>query len=361
MIMQQELEAKYTLFGSIEEMLAPDTLGIILQRPVSQVTCEPFDDTGGFSGSVLYHVTADDRLLIMKRLFPTRDWILIASDDQQCRSVRLWQYGVLDRLRPHLEHARLAACQERDEYAILMEDVSRGLFPFGQEVPELSIHRLLDALAAMHAMFWEDDDLRDPNLGLCNIKEELTCCWPVQFERYRTYNPQTVDLLTRGWAALFDMLEPDVRDIVQSLMNNLTPVLDILAQYPSTLIHGDYRTGNLALLPETDQVVAFDWQAAGYAPALIDICWFVMTGEFFLRQELLAAYYREQLAVRLGNRFDPDQWQSMYEVGCLVDVLRKGPWHAFFAAYNDTEEGRAYMRRSIDSYNPLVRAGLKWL
>jgi hypothetical protein len=100
---------------------------------------------------------------------------------------------------------------------------------------------------------------------------------------------------------------------------------------------------------------------AGYAPAIIDICWFVMAGDFFLKQDALAAYYRARLVARLGDRFDPDWWQPMYEVGCLVDVLRKGCWHAFFAAYNDTEEGAAYMRRSVDSYNEIVRKGLKWL
>ena len=58
----------------------------------------------------------------------------------------------------------------------------------------------------------------------------------------------------------------------------------------------DYRMGNLALLPDTDQVVAFDWQVAGYAPAIIDICWFVMAGDFFLKQDALAEYYRTRLA-----------------------------------------------------------------
>jgi hypothetical protein len=126
-------------------------------------------------------------------------------------------------------------------------------------------------------------------------------------------------------------------------------------------VHGDYRTGNLALLPESNQVVALDWQWAGYAPAIICLSWFVMAGEFLSVQAVAADYYRTQLAARLGDRFDPDLWQPMYEVGCLVDVLRKGCWHAFFAAYNDAEESRASMRRSVDSYSAIVRQGLKWL
>ena len=173
--------------------------------------------------------------------------------------------------------------------------------------------------------------------------------------------PRQSDYITNGWEALFELVETDVRDSLQSLLKNPQPLFDALANYPSTLVHGDYRTGNLAVLPETNQVVALDWQWSGYAPAIICLCWLVMTAEFLQIQDEAAEYYRTQLAARLGDRFDPDWWQSMYEVGCLVDVLRKGCWHAYFALYSDDEEFRSNLRRSVDSYNAIVRKGLKWL
>jgi hypothetical protein len=40
-----------------------------------------------------------------------------------------------------------------------------------------------------------------------------------------------------------------------------------------------------------------------------------------------AAYYQhdqERLSVQIRDRFDLSLWQSMLEVGCLVDVKRKG-------------------------------------
>jgi hypothetical protein len=152
-----------------------------------------------------------------------------------------------------------------------------------------------------------------------------------------------------------------VGDALQSLLGNPQPLLDTLAEYPSTLIHADYRTGNLALWPDTSQVVAFDWQDASYAPATLCLSWFIMSGELFLIQDAAAEYYRVQLAKRLGDQFEPNLWQPMLAVGCLTEVLRKGNWHALFAVTHEDEEFRNHMRRSVGSYNDLVRRGLKWL
>jgi hypothetical protein len=72
-------------------------------------------------------------------------------------------------------------------------------------------------------------------------------------------------------------------------------------------------------------------------------------------------YYHRQLTAYLGNRLDPHLWQPMLEVGCLVEVMTKGIWHAFFACHHENEVFRADMRRSVNSYNALVRKATRWL
>ena len=74
-----------------------------------------------------------------------------------------------------------------------------------------------------------------------------------------------------------------------------------------------------------------------------------------------AEYYRQQLANRLGGKFDSSLWLPMLDVGNLVDVLRKGSWHAFFATTSPDEGWRARMRQSVQNYNDLVRKGMQWL
>jgi aminoglycoside/choline kinase family phosphotransferase len=101
-------------------------------------------------------------------------------------------------------------------------------------------------------------------------------------------------------------------------------LLTSLAKYPSTLIHADYRLGNLALLPGTNQVVALDWQDASYAPAVLCVCWFLGGHEILSMRDSLAEYYSQRLREGLHGKFDQKLWQHMLAVGFMVEVLRKG-------------------------------------
>jgi hypothetical protein len=353
-------EPVYTLFNSIEEMLARETLSDLMKLNVSQVTCRPFDSSNGFSRNELFHVEADDQKLVMKRLRPAVDWLAIVSNDHRCRSIRVWQYGLLDRLLPHLQHGILAACRAGDDYSLLMRDVSPGLLN-GQEISLQSVYRLLDALARMHAMFWEQENLKTTELGLGNTETILSFIGPAVREHY-LHAPHILDMINQGRSALFDLVEPDVSDALQSLMETPLPLMNFLAQSPKTFVHSDFRQDNLALLPNTQELFAFDWQMASYEPATLDLCWFVGSlAEQLDQHELFYQYYQQQLSIYLGDRFDPDLWQPMLAVGCLVEVLRKGSWFAYFATTTGDESFRDVMRQVINSYNNHVRKGLGWL
>ena len=359
--MPKQLEAKYELFDSVETMLSPQSMTDILKRNVSQVSSQLFESAGGASGSQISKVTADDQQLVMKRTNVSEDWLAFAFDDPRCRAVRLWQYGVLDRLQPNMDHAIVAASHNGDDYALLMHDVSAGLFRSNYVSIE-TLHILLDALAALHATFWEDDGLSDPQLGLCDVETMVTGWWPQHHNRFH-HLPDTVDFFSKAWDTLFDMLEPDVRDAIQSLIDNPQPLFERLASYPATLIYGDYRFVNLALLPDTQQLVAFDWQVAGYAPATFCLSWFLRS---LKRREIESDYdgidyYYQQLVTRLGNRFDPGIWQQMLEVGRLAEGLRTMLLTALWAESAENDEERQRLQQKIDSDNDMVRKGLKWL
>jgi hypothetical protein len=153
------------------------------------------------------------------------------------------------------------------------------------------------------------------------------------------------------------MVQPDVREALQAIMADPQALLDTFAKHPRTLIHGDYRLDNLALLPDSGELVAYDWQNAAYVPATIGLCWFAMSGGVFHRREEYVDYYRRRLFELLDGRFDQALWPAMLDLGCLFDVLTKGNWHALFAVIADDAD---YMRQSVDSYNDLVRQGIRW-
>lgn len=264
--MMGKYEAKYTLFDSLEEMLSPETLSIILECPVSNVTCRPFENSNGFSGNQLFYVEAGGHKLILKRMRPAFDWLAIVSNDHKCRAVRVWQYGLLDCIQPYMQHAILAACRDADEYGILMQDVSEGLILFGQEIIPQKVYPMLDALARMHAVFWEDEKLKAAELGLNDMQAIIPFGWPAQWDRY-PHAREIVALMKQGWEVLFELLEPDVSEALQSIMDNPQPLYDTLAKYPSTFVHSDYRLDNLAWMADTHELFVFDWQNAGIAPA----------------------------------------------------------------------------------------------
>ena len=355
--MLSQLEAQHTLFESVETMLAPETLSEILGRKVVSVRLEEMN--ADFSSNLLFRVQADEQSLVMKKLRPAHDWLAIGSKDTECRSVKVWQYGLLDRIQPHLDHARLAACQDGGDYGILMRDVSHGLFQ-DQDATAQNLYKLLDALAEMHSLFWEDDSLKDPVLGLRDLPTMITVFWPKNWDLFQ-HIPEIVATLTKGWDALFDLLEADSRAVLQRVMDYPQALFETLSSFPFTFRHGDFRLPNLALLPETQQVIAFDWQMSTYSPGILDVSWLLLSGEYYTMCDEGAAYYRQQLAARLDGGFDQSSWQAMLELAYLVDVVTKGPWHAFFAVNHEDEGVRNHMRRSVAMYNEFIHRGVTWL
>ena len=358
--MMGKFEAKYSIYDSLEAMLSPETLSKLLGCPVSNATCRPFENTNGFSGNQLFHIEAGGHKLVLKRMRPAFDWLAVGSNDHRCRAVRVWQYGLLDRIQPHMQHATLAACRDNDDYAILMQDVSDGLILFGQEITPQVVYPMLDALARMHAIFWEDEKLKAAELGLNDMQTIIPFGWPAQWNRY-PHAREIVALMKQGWEVLFELLELDVSEALQLIMNDPRSLYDTLAKYPSTFVHSDFRLDNLAWMADTHELIVFDWQNAGIAPATIGMCWFVMSGGLFDRQDEYVEYYHRRLIQYLGDRLDPDLWQPMLELGGLVEVLRKGNWHAYFSVTGEDEAFKAHMRQSVDTYNDIVRKGLAWL
>ena len=354
--MSKQPQVTHELFASFEEMLSPPALSDILQHKVMRVQCKVSEKISGYSGSEFYEVMADERPLVVKRMRHLSDWISIVTDDARCRSVRLWQYGVLDRIRPHMDHVTLAACHDGEEYALLLEDVSYGLVS-GRYPSPTDIYSFLDALAALHALYWEDNELAKPELALCDAEPFLTFSWPVHTDRYEQDVPQ----ITKGWELLFAMLEPDAGDGLQSLMDNLEPLQCKLAIYPSSLLHGDYRQANLAFLNASKRVAALDWQLASYGPVVLDLAWFLDTSVPPAQITAAGDYYRLRLSTQVGEQFDDNEWHPMFEVARLADVLRKANWFAYFAVHGGNVEIRALARRSVEGYNETVRAGLRWL
>ncbi len=75
--------------------------------------------------------------------------------------------------------------------------------------------------------------------------------------------------MLRGWEIFADTVEPAVARPVARLLTDPTPLADALLNRPTTLIHGDLATVNLAFEP--DRVTLIDWGMPAAAPAAVDV------------------------------------------------------------------------------------------
>src|SRR5262249_48219665 len=132
--------------------------------------------------------------------------------------------------------------------------------------------QLLGALSSMHARFWDSPalDLRwlarpknaigllDPRSG---ATEAAIADLPLDFGR----------ALLRGWAAAVRNLPPA---IVAALSRPAEEVARDWADLPRTLLHGDVKVANFALVGD-GKVAAFDWAMMGAGPVSLDVGWYL--------------------------------------------------------------------------------------
>jgi hypothetical protein len=356
----------YQLYASVDELLAPETLTALTGQPVNYVRALP--TSGGNSGANVVAVEANggatSTRYILKRMSRQSDWTMLASDDRHCRSVALWQSGLLDRLQPGIDHAIIAGAFDGDGWALLMQDIAPTLLE-PKEFTAAEVYRLLDGLATLHATFWETPELAAPALGLCDTQQMLRVFSPQAGHAFPSVSNPLRQWISEGWTALQELVAPDVVDVLNQLQADPQPLCTALARYPSTLVHGDYRRDNLGIVWQAaPQVVIIDWQLAGYGAATIDLAWFLCMPNLLLSPVSVGdatEFYRQRLAERLGARFDDRWWQPLLALGQLVNVLRTGCFKAWFIVHPVDEVLQATERSALGAYEQQVRTALQWL
>jgi hypothetical protein len=360
MDVMNQLDPQHSLFDSVEQMLEPEVLTGLYSQPVQIVNIQPINGHSGFAGGHLSYVNTDAGRFVLKQMSITSDWVMFASDDQHCRAITLWQYGLLDRLRPKLEHKIIACARDGDGWAILMEDLTGHFIGFDRPMEAKLVPVFLDVVAFIHATYWNDPRLKEPCLGLCDPGQSINSSSPSMAEKYRHLPMGVVPEWVRvGWEVMEALLERDVFEQLFTLINNPGPLLDALARYPYTLLHGDLNPANLG---HHKQPVAIDWQSATCSLMTIDLAWFIKFGRETMEHTQAVNYYRNRLEIHLNQQIDDTIWQAMLDLGYLVDSLRT----TFAPAYmykldSNNPERQAIHEKVIKNCNQHVRDAMRWL
>lgn len=333
------------LLPSAKALIDPVTLSTLSSWPITSVYCEPVHMTSSNTGNRFYAVTTNEGSgprYLLKRRYEGSHAIVSGPDGDFTRTVILWQHGVLERLPNLVAHPVVACSHDGTGYAVLMRDVSDVLLSGDRRFTFREHAFLLDTLAALHAAFWEDDALRQLNLHTLS--------------GYFLIEPGY-----EAWNYVEAFLEPDVAQVVRSLLQNPKPLYDALSSYPSTLIHNDVWYGNLGITRGTPKrVMLLDWDYATFAPPGVELVLYIDQGFLVLPthdERAIAETYRRYLVQRLGYPVDERGWQTQLELCRLGEFMRRSKWVLESASRASDAGERQQLRERLAGWSQVVRRG----
>jgi hypothetical protein len=199
-----------------------------------------------------------------------------------------------------------------------MDDLSPFLFPDVREpLVEDQEERLLSAIATLHATFWSQPEDRSSALDLPLLARPehyvtvLDACCAIDPEAVAVLPAGLRDSVQRGWTAALERLPARLFALMTTPGSELSPFWEKL---PRTLVHGDVKVANFALLPD-GRVAAFDWALVGAGPASIDIGWYLAVNASRLASSKEAALvrYRKLLTARLAAPLPNALWATLVQ------------------------------------------------
>jgi hypothetical protein len=302
---------------SIDALVDADTLGA-LTGPVRTVAVEPLAGVG-FSSATLSRVTltlkgGGEQRYVLKCTSLGRDWTAVRSRDITGREAQLIgdeQFaGVWDVF--DCPYVAFAVAPERT--GLLMTDLRPYLLP-DVRAPLSSEQEdgLLRALAALHARFWNSPAL--DRKWLATPSDYCDMLGPAvagDAAAIAMLSSQLQQGVPSGWTSAMRRLGGAA---AARLTCNGSDHQRAWQDLPRTLVHGDAKVANFAILPG-GRVSAFDWAIAGAGPCTIDVGWYIAVNASRLTssKEQVLNRYRTLLEDARGERIANGLWQRLEHV-----------------------------------------------
>lgn len=313
---------KRPVAGSVSELLA----GAELREPMDKAA-------ESLSGSPFERVVIGGQPYVLKHLALDLDWIMRVTDDTDCRALTLWRTGLLDQVPGSIDHTIVGMAHDpaTGRTAVLMRDVGERFVAVGDGRIPLDQHlRFLNDMTAVHAAFWGFVD----SFGLCEHRGRYTALGPakaaaeVAAGTMPARNPTTPPkdtvphLIGPGWSALAGAA-PEAHDHALALSADPAPLGVALDATPQTLVHGDWKAGNLGTHPD-GRTILVDWAWTGQAGGCVDLAWYLAVNCDLLPQSKEAAIEDYRLALE-RRAIDTRGWfERQLELALLGAFVQLG-------------------------------------
>jgi len=275
------------------------------------------------SGADFERVVIDGTSYVVKH-FTTPDWLAEGSRDTSCRSVTLFEDGVYDAVEDIVDSTVLGAARlgvAGWPAAMLMRDASADFIPVDAGV-DVDTHRaLLDAMAGLHARFWENP----PGTTYMPLTVNYEFLSPRRAVVEREMAGDRSDVLRAvgpGWAQVATEV-PSTWGDVADLLDDPAPLVSALGRGPATFLHGDWKMGNLGRRGD-GRVVLVDWDRPMAAPPTVDLGWYVAVNVDRLPESKDATLETYRQALERHGVMTDAWWDDQVELGLLGAFLQLG-------------------------------------
>ena len=226
----------------------------------------PVNDDGR-SGATLERVLlADGSRVVVKRFDPAVDMVMRLSGDTRGREVEFIGRGTLDRLPVTVVHPVLDGWYDDDGRGVLvMRDLGDAVLTWSSVVTRAQARTMLRAVSDLHAAF-----LGSVPDGLTPLSSVLGLFEPPRIRPFA--GEALVDHALRGWEYWPEVAPGEVGERVLALGQDTAPLTAACLALPTTLLHGDLATVNMAFEPDRPGCLTLiDWGLATTGPAELDI------------------------------------------------------------------------------------------
>lgn len=251
-------------------------------------------DSEGKSGAVLERMRlADGTRVIVKRFVPEHDLVMTFLGDTRGREVQMWLSGFFDRLPPDVGHAILGGWFEPEGGVLVMRDLGAAMLSWDDRLDRARCGAAVDGAAALHRAF-----LDRPTPDLAALSDVVGLFEPRRLAPYA--GAGLVDAALRGWELFPEVAPGEAGEAVFRLGHDTSPLTRALAALPTTVLHGDLSTVNMAF--EDGRFVLIDWGVSTAGPGPLDLGRFLAGCAHVLdvSPDDFVALYRE----RMGDVYD---------------------------------------------------------
>lgn len=280
---------------------------------------EPFVSNGK-SSATLERIYIDGEPHIVKRWSYSSDWLAQANRDENGAAARLWASGLMDDLPECIDHATVSMEYAGDTTTVTMRDVGASLIPESESVIPVDQHRrLLTHMAAFHAHRWNWTD----DIGLIALGDRYSMMTRQRVAEVMPASPEATvpPLILEGWARLVERA-PAMADALFELHRDPTPLVAAVSTTPSSLLHGDWKFGNLGSHRDGRTVIV-DWALPGAGPPCHELAHYVALNRSRMpgtKEEAIEIYRRGVEAEGIATAGWFDRQVQLCMLGIMVEL-----------------------------------------